>query len=704
MTGEATILIVDDSEQMRKVTSAMLEESGYGQVITAASAEEAYDLLGLEGEPPPGEKVDLILMDVMMPDIDGLEACKKIKSVTHLQDIPIIMLTARTDDELLRDAFEAGASDYIKKPASMVELYSRIRAALNLKTEIDGRKAKEKSLRALTEELKKTNEEKEKILSDLFSAIDEITLKNFTLETEVDERQKVEEKLLSFKRAVHNMQIGITITDAEGKITYANPAEAAMHQYKPEELIGKDVRIFAPKKLWNPMKKKKLQKAGSLRRETVNLRRDGNSFPVQLHSDVVLNDQGEPIAVVTTSEDITERKSFEEALKKAHDSLEVKVEERTKELTSANESLSLSENEFRTLYQQFETLVNAIPDSLILFSEDLSILWSNKNTLNIFGLDEADMEGMDCPFVGQLYDNVDDWPVKRCFKSSREESDEVTTREGKRINLRAFPILDGGGKVTTVLELLTDETEKVHLQAEAMRAGHLASIGELSAGIAHEINNPANGIINCAELLLTRSGEDEKTIELATLVLSEGKRIARIVKALLAFARKRGEKKTPVDLKVVLSDTLALTEAHLRKDGIRLGVDFPAHLPLVMGNDQQIEQVFLNLINNARYALNQKETGENDKKELEIRAETIDFKKKEGVRISFSDNGPGISPKIIGKVLDPFFSTKPTSEGTGLGLSISHGIIHDHGGKFSIESEEGEFTRMIIELPAGKGC
>ncbi|MDT8316972.1 MAG: response regulator [bacterium] len=672
------ILIVDDSVVNRRVTADMLESVGYSEIAMADSAEEAFNLLGLTGKGTPVENIDLILMDMVMPGMSGIEACRKIKAVESLKDIPVIMITALKDNTYLQLAFEAGVDNYLTKPLSSVELLARVRSALKLKAEIDKIKEKRESLLEVTEELRHSNE-----------------------------------RLSYFEKAIHNMQIGLTITDTEGKIVYCNPAEAAMHQYGPDELAGRDVRTFAPKETWNPMGKSKLNNITSFRRETINVRKDGSLFPVQLLSDVVCNDQGEAIAVVSICEDITDRKRVAEELKEAHDKLEARVKERTEELTAANLSLKeeivrrerielslrQSENEYRTLFQQFNILLNAIPDSLILFSKELKVLWANEGSSSIFSLEEKPAVGKHCTVVEQLCDEAERWPVKRCFESGKEETDELTSDDGKRINIRAFPILDADGNVENVLELLIDVTEMVSLQAEAMRAGHLASIGELSAGVAHEINNPINGIINCAQLVLNRCSGDKKLEELAQMIIKEGRRIAKIVEALLSFARKRGERLVPVDLNEVLSDSLALTEAHLRKDGIALHVEFPSTLPKVRGNDQQIEQVFLNLINNARYALNERPADVEEEKFLKIKAALVNVDKKSYVRVSFHDNGPGISSGIMKRVIDPFFSTKPHKEGTGLGLSISHGIVNDHGGKLSIDSKEGSYTNVVVELP-----
>ncbi|MDH3973424.1 MAG: response regulator [Deltaproteobacteria bacterium] len=671
------ILIVDDSASIREITGDILASAGYSDILTAASGEEAMEILAANKE----NRIDLILMDMVMPGMGGIEACRMLKESKEHHYIPVIMVTAINDMNRLKLAFDAGVNDYIHKPVNNIELLSRVRAALGLKSEIDKRQKHESELLDLTGELKETNE-----------------------------------KLRYFEKAIDNMQMGLTIADPDGKIMYCNPAEAKMHRYSPEELIGKDARIFAPKKLWKPMERKKLKEIGSFRRETTNLRKDGTTFPVQLLSDIVLNDDNEPIAIVTTCDDITERTEAKEALKKAHGELEERVRERTKALSDANillkdeiserrkveESLRVSENELRSLFQQFNALLEAIPDSLILFGPDLHILWSNHGAIKIFGLKKKEEPGKPFAIINRIYEDLDEWPVKKCFESGHEESDEISMDDGKMLHIRAFPVIDEKGRVNNVLQFLIDVTKTANLQAEAMKAGHLASIGELSAGVAHEINNPVNGIINCAQLIEKKCEGAEKIEELASMIIKEGKRVAKIVKALLSFARHRGDKLEAMSLEAVLRESLALTEAHLRKDGITLHIDFPEDLPLLTANDQQIEQVFLNLINNARYALNKKYPHDDKKKVLKIKAKTFKRDKNLYVRTVFHDSGPGIEKKVLNKVINPFFTTKPPREGTGLGLSISHGIIIDHGGNLSIDSREGQYTKIIIELPARK--
>ncbi len=181
--------------------------------------------------------------------------------------------------------------------------------------------------------------------------------------------------------------------------------------------------------------------------------------------------------------------------------------------------------------------------------------------------------------------------------------------------------------------------------------------------------------------------------------MKEGDRIATIVNKLLSFARPEKEKKRITGILAILSDTLVLTGAQLRKDGIQIKFDIPEDLPEIYADFQQTQQVFMNIISNARYALNQKYPGIHENKIVEILGEKIMINNQPYVKITFYDHGTGVSANIKDKIMNPFFTTKPAGKGTGLGLSISRKIIDDHNGKLTIDSVEGEYTKVIITLP-----
>ncbi len=439
-------------------------------------------------------------------------------------------------------------------------------------------------------------------------------------------------------------------------------------------------------------------------------------------------EDGSVSQVLGAAQDVTGRRIIEDELERYRRQLEKLVEERTTELVFTNEELEKeiaerrlaesalmetnellkasaeavgrNEKKFRRLSQEFNTLLNAIPDSIILLSPDLKVLWSNTGSSLMLGKAISEMAGKYCYELWHNSSNpCEECPAARSFLTGETEISQISAHRGRYYNIRAFPVKDESGTVNNVIVVTSDITEKISLQTEAIRAGHLASLGELAAGVAHEINNPINGIINYAQMLVDSIESGSRDNEIAARIIGEGERIANIVKSLLSFARDRKEDKHLVNINDILSDSLALTEAQIRKDGISLTVDLPADLPEIIAHPQQIQQVFLNVINNARYALNQKYPDFHQDKKLSIFCAQVLTDQREYVRATFYDNGTGIPADIIDKVMNPFFTTKPSGKGTGLGLSISHGIITDHEGIIRIQSLENEFTNIIIDLP-----
>ncbi len=435
---------------------------------------------------------------------------------------------------------------------------------------------------------------------------------------------------------------------------------------------------------------------------------------IEIRSMPRLDSNNNLVGLIHIARDVTDRKRAEEAIRSTRDELELRVEERTSKLKSINEQLKAevaerraavealmkSENEFRSLSREFNTLLNGIPDNLILLSPELKIMWANKAATAVIQQDGTEIKGQYCySMCCDILSPCENCPTLRSFMSGQEETAEIVASKDKIWDIRAFPIKDQSGRVKNVIELARDITEKVNLQAGATRTRHLASLGELAAGVAHEINNPINNVINYAQILIDEFSSENRDDEIARRIIKDGDRIATIVRSLLSFARIRKEEKTFVYLHEIFSDTLSLTSAQIRKDGINLKVDIPSEPIKIPVHLQQIQQVFLNIISNARYALNEKYPGSHEHKVLEIMCDGINIGRQRYVRVIFIDNGIGIPAQIIDKVVNPFFSTKPNQMGTGLGLSISHGIISEHGGKLLIQSVEGEYSKITINLP-----
>jgi len=379
-------------------------------------------------------------------------------------------------------------------------------------------------------------------------------------------------------------------------------------------------------------------------------------------------------------------------LKESRDELEKRVEVRTAEL-------SANERKYRKLSQEFHTLLNAISDTLVLLSPEMEILWTNGGNPNLSNISPSEAVGQKCHKL--LCGNTapcEDCPARRCIETSKKTF-VVETRNGIVLDKKAFPVIEGG-TVSGVILVISDITEKMTMQAEAMQADHLASLGELAAGVAHEINNPITGIINYGQILLNECDSESIEKDIGERIVKEGARISRIVKNLLTYTRDRRKEKRPTRVCDILEESIILAQVQLRKEGIDLKIDLPDDLPEIKVNFHQIQQGFINVINNARYALNERYPESHSNKRLEISGERVAVGDRLYVRIIFHDHGTGISVDDLPQVTKLLFSTKPFGKGTGLGLNITQRFITNHGGRLSLESAKGEFTKVIIDLPA----
>ena len=233
-------------------------------------------------------------------------------------------------------------------------------------------------------------------------------------------------------------------------------------------------------------------------------------------------------------------------------------------------------------------------------------------------------------------------------------------------------------------------------QAHIRHQQRLESIGTLASGVAHEINNPVQSIMNYAQLIARRTGVSD-IATYAQEVLQEAQRVAAIVKGLLSFARQEGEPYTDVHPRELVDSTLALVSALLRKDGIRVDQSLAMDLPAIRCHPQQIQQVLMNLIGNAREALNARYPGQDGDKCLLLHGRAWRREGASFVRLTVEDHGIGIPQPALDKIFDPFWTSKSGGH-AGLGLAVAQGIVVEHGGAISVESEPGRLTRMHVDL------
>jgi len=254
------------------------------------------------------------------------------------------------------------------------------------------------------------------------------------------------------------------------------------------------------------------------------------------------------------------------------------------------------------------------------------------------------------------------------------------------------------GKVTGSIGIIADITERNRAQEEKQKmeeqlrvAGRLAAVGELAAGVAHELNNPLAAVQAFAQLLVDRDDLDETIKSDVETIYEEIQRATRITNNLLSFAGRHKPEKRLISINDVLERSLELHSYLMRINNIEVVKKLDPGLPKTMADFHQIQQVFVNIINNAEQAM----TEANGKGKLLVKAETLG----ETIRTTFTDDGPGIPKENLNRVFDPFFTTKGGGKGTGLGLSISFSLVKEHAGHLYIESKLGEGATFIVEIP-----
>ena len=420
------------------------------------------------------------------------------------------------------------------------------------------------------------------------------------------------------------------------------------------------------------------------------------------------------------------RKRLEKALQRTNDELEMRIAERiselearTTDLRTANIALQKevlerkeAEEALRESEERYRRLIETMNEGLMVVDDKGVLTYVNEKFCELLSYSREELLGRR---YAEFLSEADKQITGETYGISRGTQDHddarklphevsFTNKNGEKVFTIVSPreIYDKDRNVVGCFAVITDITEKVALEAATMRTAHLVSLGEMAAGVAHEINNPINGIINYAWILRRKGEHEGQACEIPDAILKEARRIADIIRDLLLFARGGKKDKQRVHLSEILSDCLRLVESEMRYDGIQILTDVPVNLPEINADPREIHQIFMNMISNARYALNQKYPGPHEEKRLHIHTEQLAIDHSRYLRITFHDRGAGIPASIIDKITEPFFSTKPRGKGTGLGLSISDGIVRNHGGKLVIESVEGDFTNVEISLPVGE--
>ncbi|MDP6525329.1 MAG: response regulator [Kiritimatiellia bacterium] len=394
---------------------------------------------------------------------------------------------------------------------------------------------------------------------------------------------------------------------------------------------------------------------------------------------------------------------YRRELQMHRDHLEALVAERTAELKERE--------------RYFRSLMRNMHENIVVIDKDYVITDCNNPFSRRVGKMRDEIIGKHCYEVPHGYTEpcaADDeqCPLREVFETGepRNVQHVHTHADASKVyvDILLSPMKDESGRVTHIVEAIRDiskrkraEEHRLVMEAQLRQSQKLESIGTLAGVVAHEINNPINGIMNYAQLILDKLGSDSPVSEYATEIGKETERVAMIVRNLLSFARHEEQADSKARMCDIVETTLSLIQTIIRHDQITLEVNVPEDLPSIRGRSQQIQQVFMNLLTNARDALNGKYEGFDEDKRLVISSHILNKNCQQWVRTTVEDQGPGIPEEVQDRMFDPFYTTKPRDKGTGLGLSISHGIVKDHGGELSVETKVGEWTRFHVDLPVG---
>jgi len=470
-----------------------------------------------------------------------------------------------------------------------------------------------------------------------------------------------------FTELFETLQEGIYIATPEGRILDVNPAMVRMLGYESkEELLKRQV----PEILVDPTERKAIKEQAEHSpmvqgREITLLRKDGSSIVCLNSAAAVRDSSGKVVRYQGAVVDITERREIE-----------------------------------RKLHQQQEfarRLVDNFPDLILVLDTASRYTFVSPRCFEVLGYTLEEAKTME--FGGRTHpeDLTAALSVYQDILSGRQTFASLELRvrhkqgDWRRILFNFSPLSDEKGNIEGVVLSGRDVTDIKRLQEQLIQAEKLAAMGQMLAGVAHELNNPLTAVLGVTELLRERVPGDESTKRQLELTHRQARRAARIVQNLLEFSRPASPQKKPLDVNNLVERTLQLHEHSLRRNAIEVDFHPQTDFPGVVGDANQLIQVFLNLVTNAEQAIREIR----DSGRLQIRLTRIGNR----VSIAFQDDGVGIRPDALPRLFDPFYTTKRPGGGTGLGLSICMSIIREHGGTIEAEILPAGGSAFTVYLP-----
>jgi len=498
--------------------------------------------------------------------------------------------------------------------------------------------------------------------SRIHGALDE-GLQTVHVLKDITDRREAEQR---YRELFDNVQEGVFFASPEGHFIEVNDALVRMLGYQTREEVLK-LDLQGQVYVWAEQRDeitRQLRQKGAVRNFEVTLsRRDGTMIHALENAFVVKDGQGKIMQYRGVFLDITEVKNFQAQL------------QRERDFTSK-------------ILNNTQTMI-VVADTAGLIS------YANQRVYEGGGFDQNEL-------VGNRLDRIISLSHKKAFSEAFDaslhglQSDNlelmITRGNGTqgKFSVNLSPMRDDRGEVSSVVVLMTDITDTSMIQAKLMHTEKMAAVGQLVSGVAHEVNNPLTAIMGFSDLLMENPevpGSARKDLQ---VILEEAQRTKEIVQNLLSFARQRPPQRQPLQINNILRKTIALRSYDFANHGVQIVEKFDERLPELIGDSHQLQQVFLNILNNAYDAV------QSAGRPGLIEIETI----QDGgwIEVLFSDNGEGIQHPE--RIFDPFFTTKEVGQGTGLGLSICYGIVREHEGEIlCANNQETEGATFSVRLP-----
>ena len=719
MKNQVIICVDDESTVLKSLSREIYTALGKEYYLEIAeSGQEALETL--EESLANGDKIPVVIADYIMPSMKGTELLERVHALSpHTRTI--LLSGYATVHGIAYAVNNAGLYRFIAKPWQHEGLVRTIREALH-------------------------SYEQDQALAEQHAALEaraaELEEKNRALQREIEERLHIEQHLKQLKTAVDMMPIGITVADLNGSIIYINQAEAAMHGAEVTDLMNTDVRELAPHELRQPRTLQAIRSWQGLNRESTNLRQDGSQFPVWLQSEIVTDDAGEASAIVTSCEDITERKRIEQELASYHHRLEKLVEQRTTELKEEIEEHQHTEAALRESEKRYRLVAENIFD--VIWIIDLATarfhyISPSVERLCGYTVDEMCAQDLAATVKDDSLSHIRKALPQRLkeFKKGvpKAYADELehTCKHGPTIwtetVTRFVRNADSGrlelyGVSRDITERKRAEADRRQLEMQLRQSQKLEAIGILAGGIAHDFNNILGTMLGYTELLRMRSADNSKERRYLGEIDRAGKRASELVRQILAFSRHEAGQRAQVSLTPLIKETLQMIRVLLPAT-ITIRQRISPNCRTIMGNATQLHQVLVNLCTNAMYAMQEHggileiRLAESIRPADSIPANVVTYSQSPPapvqtrtaeqmadqsenavyLHVTIKDTGCGISPDVKEHIFDPFFTTRDAGEGSGLGLSVVHGIVKEHKGWITVESELHIGTTIHLFFP-----